>query len=700
MRHFIQSLLIAVLVAATLSTANAQIPRMFTYQGVVVDGTGKLISDGPHNLTLNLYTQATGSTAIYSENQTGVVFVKGIFNVMVGSVTTIPASLGFDKAYFLGVSVDGGAEMTPRTTISPSPYAIGLAGGAVNSINGKSGAVVIKAGTGTTLTTAGDTITLNSTGVGGNGIQGVSNADNSIAVANPTGPTASVSVAIGGITTTKLADQAVTSAKIDGTGITAGMILMANGLGGVSWQALGGGSGLTLPYTGLLTNGSTGISISNLGTGGAGSFIVSNAANPANALSASSNGNGASATIYGLHSGLGRSAFFEITNAQNSSDVLFARTAGIGVAIDASIINNANGLNALQGLTLGTGRAGFFQITNGANASNALEATTNGTGNGILGSTAAAGASGAGVEGKTTNNNGIGVLGLTADGGAGVSTNSAVMGSSGNGYGVEGSTSSGYGVEGFAGVTGIAIHGLVGSGGTTARAAVLEQNSATTTGNVLEATSKGTGIAGYFNNTNGNNGNPTLEAINASTNGNAIGIYGEISNSSSTVAIKGVHKGTTVAGTGVLGSHAGGGVGVYGTSVTGVGTEGFVTGDGVAILGSYGGASTSGTSLQVDNGYIKVSGATKSVYVHTVNANNLVAGRSFLSYPGMASTDMLIITHQFVAVALQKTVAGIAQGIAFGTLWNAAQNRWEIFLEDQATALPLGEKFNILVIKQ
>ncbi len=178
MRHFLLSLLFVAFFAVPLSVATAQVPRTFTYQGVVIDASGNFIADGSHDLKIRIYDDAAATTPIYTEDQTGVVFVKGIFNVVVGSKTVIPASLGFDKGYFLGVSVDGGLEMTPRTAISPAPYSMfaqssgGLvpgAFGAVTSLNGLSGNLTFEAGAGLAITNSGSTITINAsngTGIG------------------------------------------------------------------------------------------------------------------------------------------------------------------------------------------------------------------------------------------------------------------------------------------------------------------------------------------------------------------------------------------------------------------------------------------------------------------------------------------------------------------------------------------------------
>jgi hypothetical protein len=102
--------------------------------------------------------------------------VKGLFNVIIGSVSPIPGSLAFDRAYYLGVSVDGGSELVPRTAISATPYALyasvaGVANslspsvtGVVTSVNEKAGAITLEGGGGTTITNAGNVITISSSG--------------------------------------------------------------------------------------------------------------------------------------------------------------------------------------------------------------------------------------------------------------------------------------------------------------------------------------------------------------------------------------------------------------------------------------------------------------------------------------------------------------------------------------------------------
>jgi hypothetical protein len=158
------------------STALAQIPRAISYQGVLSDKKGVAISDGDHQLTLTLYYTRTGALAAYTKNAT-VTTKGGLFSVLLDS---IPATVLFDKQYFLGISIDSGAELSPRTPLASAAYALNVASG--------------------------------------NGIASIENGDASMTVTTPGGPNALVLVADKGITTSKLADLAVTDAKVTSVG--------------------------------------------------------------------------------------------------------------------------------------------------------------------------------------------------------------------------------------------------------------------------------------------------------------------------------------------------------------------------------------------------------------------------------------------------------------------------------------------------
>ncbi|HVZ38363.1 MAG TPA: hypothetical protein VHI13_03730 [Candidatus Kapabacteria bacterium] len=118
-----------VLALATLAaaTAMAQVPRTINYQGRIKGASGLL--QGSHSMRLRLYTQASGGTAIFDETQ-DANFTDGIFTVAIGGGTTggIPATIPFDRQLWMGVAIDGRAELSPRFILRSSPYSLRAAG--------------------------------------------------------------------------------------------------------------------------------------------------------------------------------------------------------------------------------------------------------------------------------------------------------------------------------------------------------------------------------------------------------------------------------------------------------------------------------------------------------------------------------------------------------------------------------------------
>ncbi len=226
------------------TNVSGQTSPTISYQGLL-QNNGVAVN-GTDTLTIRLYTSETGGSPLYSETQT-VMVVNGIFNLAIGAVTPLLPTLDFTKQYYLGVSVDGAPELTPRSTVSFAPYAFralnadsanyathattanALSGSYVSNVNGSYGSITITGGSGisiannsgsigignsgvlslnsaagkltlvgaggTTIADTGTTITIHSqTFTGGTGIQAVQNSDSSITITNGSGPIATISL--------------------------------------------------------------------------------------------------------------------------------------------------------------------------------------------------------------------------------------------------------------------------------------------------------------------------------------------------------------------------------------------------------------------------------------------------------------------------------------------------------------------------
>ena len=98
----------------------AEAPRTLNYQGVLTDIEGAPLF-GDHFITFRLYDSATGGSEIWSEADS-VTITNGVFSQTLGLTT--PLELAFDETYWLSIAVDGEEEMTPRSRLTSSPYAL------------------------------------------------------------------------------------------------------------------------------------------------------------------------------------------------------------------------------------------------------------------------------------------------------------------------------------------------------------------------------------------------------------------------------------------------------------------------------------------------------------------------------------------------------------------------------------------------
>ncbi len=121
-------LALTILLLAVTAPSWGDAPSTISYQGILTDGAGVPVDDGEYTMAFGIYDSPTDPGALWieqhDENAAGsnkVTVVNGIFNVILGKIE--PLNLPFDEPYWLGMSVEGGDELTPRTELAGSPYA-------------------------------------------------------------------------------------------------------------------------------------------------------------------------------------------------------------------------------------------------------------------------------------------------------------------------------------------------------------------------------------------------------------------------------------------------------------------------------------------------------------------------------------------------------------------------------------------------
>jgi hypothetical protein len=107
----------------TVLPAQAQIPRMVSYQGVVADSAGAPIPDGAYAITFRLYSAASGGTALWQEPKT-MQLHRGLISTTLGDQVLFGASVDFSQPYWLGIQIGTDPEMQPRVRFTSSGYSI------------------------------------------------------------------------------------------------------------------------------------------------------------------------------------------------------------------------------------------------------------------------------------------------------------------------------------------------------------------------------------------------------------------------------------------------------------------------------------------------------------------------------------------------------------------------------------------------
>jgi len=117
----------------------AAVPNQINYQGFLTDADGNP-ADGTYNISFAIYNTPEGVTSLWGESRE-VTVTNGIYNVILGQGIPIePNILDGDGNLYLGVTVEGDAEMLPRQKLTATAFSLkaakadSVSNGAITSV--------------------------------------------------------------------------------------------------------------------------------------------------------------------------------------------------------------------------------------------------------------------------------------------------------------------------------------------------------------------------------------------------------------------------------------------------------------------------------------------------------------------------------------------------------------------------------------
>ena len=123
----------AIMILASLVIAD--IPQMMNYQGRLTDSEGDPVADDTYEVTFRIYDEIP--TERWSEVH-NIETVDGLFSVKLGSEgSPLDASVFGYAECWLGITITGESELTPRTQLITTPYAF-----RVSTVDGASGGAI------------------------------------------------------------------------------------------------------------------------------------------------------------------------------------------------------------------------------------------------------------------------------------------------------------------------------------------------------------------------------------------------------------------------------------------------------------------------------------------------------------------------------------------------------------------------------
>ncbi len=118
-----KTIVLCVVMLFALCLLSQTVPNLIDYHGGITDENGNYMN-GPVSVTFSIYEVETDGTVLWSETQNPVYVSNGLFHVFLGAVETLPDDLFDESNRWIGISVNGTTELSPRNKFASVPFAL------------------------------------------------------------------------------------------------------------------------------------------------------------------------------------------------------------------------------------------------------------------------------------------------------------------------------------------------------------------------------------------------------------------------------------------------------------------------------------------------------------------------------------------------------------------------------------------------
>ncbi|MBN2541530.1 hypothetical protein JXI42_01550 [bacterium] len=119
MKELSTFILIITFILALVNILYSQIPDCINYQGKLTDADGVAL-EGVMGVKFTIYAVSIGGNPLWSDSMI-VDISKGLFDVLLGSITPFPDTLDFSKPYWIELKVES-ETLLPRQPLTSMPY--------------------------------------------------------------------------------------------------------------------------------------------------------------------------------------------------------------------------------------------------------------------------------------------------------------------------------------------------------------------------------------------------------------------------------------------------------------------------------------------------------------------------------------------------------------------------------------------------